>query len=57
MKYRSRLRDLSKILREVACEHEDYSQVVEIIQNCCNHIDAIARITEVNQNMVDKDDT
>lgn len=45
------LRDLAQIIQSVASSHHGYSMVYAIVQNCCDHISAKARIMEVEHKM------
>jgi len=45
----SPIRDLSRQLREVARQHEAYSQVADFMNHVNNHLSAIAFVEEVHQ--------
>lgn len=46
---RPSLRDLSEAIYALAREHPCYSQASAVVQNCCDHLCAIARVHEVNR--------
>ena len=48
-KTESEIRDLIVKLRAVALDHLAYSQVYGVLQNAFDHMAAIARIEEMNQ--------
>lgn len=49
-RHRSLIRDLINQLEHVAMNHMAYSQVIRPFQNAMDHMSAIARIEEYNQN-------
>lgn len=42
------LRDLARRIEQLAKDHEAYSQAYRVVQNCCDHLSAIARTHEAN---------
>lgn len=43
------LRDLMRQIEKVSKNHRAYSMVYSVIQNCCDHIAAIARTIELRE--------
>ena len=48
---KSRLRELSRAIKELCESHMAYSQIVDIIQVTCDHIDARAYIEELHAHL------
>lgn len=49
------LRDLAQQIEEVAKAHAAYSQAYAVVQNCCDHLCAIARVHEANERLFEQD--
>lgn len=47
--YESHLRDLARKIRAVASDHIARSQVAEFLNHVDNHLNALARIEELNR--------
>lgn len=45
----SKIRDLSRLLYDLAISHVSYSQVADIVNNATDHMAARARIEELNR--------
>mgnify|MGYP003396092909 FL=1 len=45
----SDLRDLAKKIEDLARDHPAYSKAHPAVQNCCDHLSAIARCEEANK--------